>query len=124
MVRPWLEVTDAAYGATLQQPKFTFSPADTTCEQKRIPTGDMCQVDPQQFKKFMEDKCVGRQSCAVTAADAVDVFGSGGAWEIVVATSSTTYSTLVSRFKRSPVTWRARAECSSFLSRHAPLVMP
>jgi len=71
------EVTDAVYGATLQQPKFKFVPADTTCEQKRIPRGDMCEVNPDQFKKFMEDKCVGRQSCAVTSADAVDAFGSG-----------------------------------------------
>ena len=70
-------MTDASYGATLQQPKFKFTPADTTCEQKRIPKGDMCQVDPNQFKKFLEDKCVGRQSCAVTAADAVNEFGAG-----------------------------------------------
>jgi hypothetical protein len=71
------EVTDASYGATLQQPKFSFSEADTTCEQKRIPKGDMCQIDPAKFKRFIEDKCVGRQSCTVSAANVTHEFGSG-----------------------------------------------
>ena len=59
------EVTDASFGALAQQPKFTFEKSDTTCEQKRIPKGDMCQVDPAKFHRFMEDKCVGRQAGGV-----------------------------------------------------------
>ena len=71
------EVTDASYGATLQQPKFMFSEADTTCEQKRIPRGDMCEIDSGKFKRFVEDKCVGHQSCTISGANVTAEFGSG-----------------------------------------------